>query len=371
MHPRHGNFVENQVRVVAREHSVAVATVQEDPKLPYGKQRVEIDIQETYTVAQVYYGRPPGTGSVANLLSRARAYRTAVSEARTYLRKPDVIHAHVIVDAGIVASIIGLLWRCPYVVSEHSTFYTEDRPLAPVRHLLAKWACSRAGYLLPVSNYLKERMQLHGLRGNYRSLSNVVDTDRFLPGESWRGDRPFRLLHVSNFRQDQKNLQGLLRAYAHAVALRPGAIYLTVAGDGEVDEVQRCIYHLDIQDTCRVTGPHSEGEIAAAMEGAHAFVLFSNFESQGVVLIEALSAGLPCVTTAVGGPAEIITDSVNGWVVPVGDEVALTQALLKLIDHYGLFDRQRIRQDAIARYGEAAIMSILDDTYRTAADVTR
>ena len=368
VHPTHGNFIQKHVRLVAREHEVVVVAVQEDPTLAYGEQQCDEYREDGYQVVVMYYGRPAGTGQPANLWARARAYWKGIRSARQLIGKPNLIHGHIVVDGGIVSGLLSQLWRTPYVIAEHSTFYRKTVPISSTRRILAISACRRAVFIMPVTRYLSGRLRAHGMEGNYREISNVVDTDRFRPGRGWSGAEPLRFLHVSNFRDSHKNISGLLRAFAQISRLRPQQLTLHLAGDGDVHGVRDQIRQLGLENVCSVSGPHSEEEVAVLMQRAHAFVLFSNYETQGVVLMEALAAGLPCISTAVGGAVEVIHTGVNGLLVPVADEGALSEAIGELIDTYQHFDRGRIRQDAVAAYGEATILRKIDTIYRDTID---
>jgi glycosyltransferase involved in cell wall biosynthesis len=80
------------------------------------------------------------------------------------------------------------------------------------------------------------------------------------------------------------------------------------------------------------------------------FVLASFSEGTSVALLEAMSAGLPAVVTAVGGNPEIVMDGLTGWVVPSGDTAALTHAFeqaflqIQLRDERGVAGRSRFEK---------------------------
>ncbi len=67
------------------------------------------------------------------------------------------------------------------------------------------------------------------------------------------------------------------------------------------------------------------------MQGSDVFVFPSLAEGFGLVLVEALAAGLPVVATRVGGAEELITPGVNGFLVPPADPEALAAAILNVL----------------------------------------
>lgn len=74
-------------------------------------------------------------------------------------------------------------------------------------------------------------------------------------------------------------------------------------------------------------GPVSQATLAAEMGGSDCLVLPSRNDSYGMVVAEALAAGLPSIVSTMVGAAELIRDGVEGWVVPVNDVGALTARL--------------------------------------------
>jgi glycosyltransferase involved in cell wall biosynthesis len=97
------------------------------------------------------------------------------------------------------------------------------------------------------------------------------------------------------------------------------------------------------------------------MWGANCFVLPSHAENFGVVLIEALSTGLPVISTRCGGPEDIIDDRV-GILLRPGDEDGLGEALANMRGRPAP-NPEPIREQAVARYGYASVGRQLRDFY--------
>jgi len=77
------------------------------------------------------------------------------------------------------------------------------------------------------------------------------------------------------------------------------------------------------------TGALSRSETRRQMWSANALVLPSEFETFGVVLIEALATGIPVIATRCGGPEEIVTPA-EGVLINRGDETELTRAMISI-----------------------------------------
>lgn len=93
-------------------------------------------------------------------------------------------------------------------------------------------------------------------------------------------------------------------------------------------------------------------------------MLASRFETFGVVYAEALACGLPIIATACGGP-EMIVQEKNGFLVPVEDVAALSEALKKMYAQYEAFDSEEIRADCLRRFSEKAVVSRLRTVYES------
>ena len=122
------------------------------------------------------------------------------------------------------------------------------------------------------------------------------------------------------------------------------------------------------QQAIELTGPHTEREVADLMRSHDVFVLFSHFETQGIVLLEAMATGMPVVATRVGGIPEIVEAGKSGFLIPARNENALVDAIIRAQANYQDFDSMAIRATVTNRFSEAAVLEAFDRVY---ADITR
>lgn len=131
----------------------------------------------------------------------------------------------------------------------------------------------------------------------------------------------------------QKDFDTLLRAFARVrsrVASR-----LLILGEGrERDRLETRARELGVADDVSLPGMH--GNPVAAMARAGVFVLSSAWEGFGNVVVEALAAGCPVVSTdCPSGPAEILEHGRYGRLVPVGDDAAMAEAIVLTLNDPG------------------------------------
>jgi len=141
----------------------------------------------------------------------------------------------------------------------------------------------------------------------------------------------------------QKNHAMLIDAFAKLSESAAAECTLHIYGDGPLrGDLEEQIRSLGLANRVFLEGWKSNvsGEIADAC----LFVLSSNYEGLSNALMEAVSMGLPCISTDCAGATELIDNGQSGLIVPVGDEAALRAAMEKLLTDPAL----------AARYGDAA-----------------
>src|SRR5207302_144452 len=129
---------------------------------------------------------------------------------------------------------------------------------------------------------------------------------------------------------------------------------LRIVGEGPIrDGLERLCAERGIAGQVDFLGLLPASGVREELLAADAFVLASEVETFGVVVIEALACGRPVVVTASGGPDHLIT-AANGVLVPTGDPSALRDALREMRRRAAAYDPVTIRSDALRLYGPDA-----------------
>ena len=320
---------------------------------------------------RVYFRKStmPFLGTAINafryLSASVLGYRTLMN----ILGRPHVNHVHVLTRAGIVPLWLKLTRGIPYLITEHwSRYLPENRGdfSGVFRRRLTKITVRHAWAVTAVSQKLAEAMRMHGLNNpRYLLVNNVADTDRFVLANSHQRDC-LNWLHVSCFDDRPKNLKGLVDGFAmaHAADKR---ITLHLVGDGiDFHSVRGYAESKDPAGTCfRFSGALEGADLVRAFQDADAFVMFSRYENQPVVIIEAFSCGLPVVATSVGAIPDMLSEG-RGTTVPSEDVQALSDAVLRYAGGHISFSREAIRHYAVENFSYGAVAARFRELYLAA-----
>lgn len=253
--------------------------------------------------------------------------------------RPDVMHLHS--GQAWYAFIAGLGLRIPYVMEMH--YAPGSRQVShAIDWIEQKAARHPSVFTIVHSSEVKKR--------TISFLSNPPDQLELIPlainfphyngfqqdASAWRERRSIptnaslvfcaaRLVPVKNFR--------LFLDAAKIVINESSDTIFMIAGSGpELADLQIHARHLAIQDCVHWLGPLHDKELVDAYHAADVFLSTSDYEGFGLTLVEAMAAGKPVVSTAVGGTVDIVVDGETGRLCPAGDAESLAAAVLELLN---------------------------------------
>jgi sugar transferase (PEP-CTERM/EpsH1 system associated) len=154
-------------------------------------------------------------------------------------------------------------------------------------------------------------------------------------------------------------------ALAEVVRRRKNARLILVGEGPEEKRIADCIRHHDLGSHVRLLGLRTD--ISRLLSAADIFLLTSISEGIPLTVIEAMAAGLPVVSTNVGGVAEIALDGCTAFLAPAGDYVTLAEHILRLAENatlrraMGQHGRQRARQMFSERQMHASYLQCYRD----------
>jgi len=240
---------------------------------------------------------------LAVLDTRAGGKLRYVTLARRTLAasKPDVVYAHFLVPAGLIAALAG---RAPLVVTAHGR---DVRNIGAYPGIAAatRLVVRRASAVICVSDYLRRELEtkLPGARGKTEVVSSGVDRERFSVEPA--PDGPPRFVCVGAL-AERKNVVRLADAFAQL-----GEGTLSFAGDGP----ERAA--LERRPNVELLGRVAHGEIPRLLAASHVLAQPSLVEPLGQALLEAMACGRSVVATRIGGPPEFVPPEAGVLVDPL------------------------------------------------------
>ncbi len=240
--------------------------------------------------------------------------------------KPDVIHTH------LHAAIYALPWfilhrKNARIHTVHSIATMEIEKL----HRIIQRIAYKFANVVPVaiSNTVQDGIiKEYSLNGaKVPVIYNGIDIKKFPPILSNKNNDNFTIINVASFSK-WKNQKLLIDAFHIALKERQD-LRLIFVGDGkERANVEAKAKDYKIDDKIEFAGITSN--VNEWLSKANVFILCSTFEGFPLSIIEAMSAGLPVISTDVGGVADVVKQNINGFLVPSDDALKLSQAILKL-----------------------------------------
>lgn len=274
--------------------------------------------------------------------------------------KIDIIHAHSCFPAGIAATRLGNKLKIPVVVTEHASDVLTKKIGDKQKEYLLQ-TIKRCNTFISVSNALRKSIEELGADGNnIQVIPNSVN-DSFTY-EECNSTRKFCFVSIGNL-VESKRFDLTIKAFARKFRENPN-VQLKIIGDGNLRKMlQEMTKQLGIEGKVTFTGRVSRKQVISILQESKAFVLPSDFETFGVVYIEAMACGLPVIGTKNGGAQEIITENC-GKLIERDDLNELSEAMENVYNNYNSYDRKKISEYCRTHFGEEQIYNKLLNVYK-------
>jgi L-malate glycosyltransferase len=249
--------------------------------------------------------------------------------------KLDLIHAHYAIphatSAFLAREIVGNGLKV--VTTLHGTDITLVG-LEPSFLPVMKFSIEQSDGVTAVSRFLREKTTTnYGINKAIEVIPNFVDTEKYKRMEceevcekfAPRGEKI--LVHTSNFRV-VKRVQDVIKIFNEVRKKMPSRLILV--GDGpERSACELLVRELNLQESVRFLG--KQLELVPILSAAHLFLMPSQSESFGLSALEAMSCGVPVVSSSVGGLPELQVHGETGYIAEIGDVERMARYAIDLL----------------------------------------
>ncbi|MEX0974948.1 MAG: glycosyltransferase family 4 protein [Bacillota bacterium] len=297
---------------------------------PDGRGAVWNDEGVTVVTAPAYSLHPP------DFVTWAAQFNVSVMEAvvgNLSAGDFDLIHAHDWIVA-YAARALKYSWGVPLVGTIHATEHGRQNGLHnPMQQHISEtewWLCYQACRVVTCSEYMKDEVgRVFGVPGDkVRVIPNGISPSWFdLPREI--APKPL-ILFVGRL-VPEKGPHILVEAMPMVLSEFPEA-HLVLAGDGPLEgDIRRRIYQGGLGKAVRLAGRQDDEGLRDLYRKAWVAAFPSSYEPFGIVALEAMATGVPCITGDAGGLKEIIQDGSTGLRVQPDNPQALADAVRALL----------------------------------------
>ena len=309
-------------------------------------------------------GRPiriPYNESIAPIAPTPRAFVAARNALKEF--RPDVVHAHEPFVPG-PAMFAALASRAPVVGTFHA-YADRSRLLsaaAPALRRIWKRLAVRVAVSRAAARFVTRPMG----GGAVRIVPNGADVDLFATARPADLPEGRRILFVNRL-DPRKGFRVMVEAFRMLASERPDVV-LVVAGDGP-DRGALAELPASARERIVMLGNVPHDDLPPYHAASEVFCAPSTGrESFGIVLVEAMAAGLPVVATDIPGYREVVRDGIEGVLVPPRDADSLADAIDGLLDDPDLAKRlAEAGRQRSQRYSWDTVAKEIEEIYREVA----
>jgi len=343
-----------------RGHELTVLTAHCDD-LP------EKEVQESLRLVRIKSGRRQAFR--ADMRAMLGYVWAGFWQGRRIIRRwrPDVIHVHFAVPAGVVAWVLSVTTGVPYVLTAHlgdvpggtpektGKWFRWIKPFTP-----PIWR--RAAKVVAVSDFTRS-LALKHYPIDIDVVPNGVDLQALDPGEIVVNDPP-QVVFAGRF-MPQKNPLQIVESLAEVVDLPWQCVMM---GDGPLrPAVEEVIVRHGLQDRFSLPGWVTPQEVIDCYRQSDIFFMPSLSEGLPVVGVQSMSMGLALVLGAAGGNVELITEGENGFLCDPHDREAFSAALRELLsDPQRLLAVRQANRKMAERFDLRAIVADYENIFTQA-----
>jgi glycosyltransferase involved in cell wall biosynthesis len=357
-----GIFFKEQAEGLAKYgNKVGVIAIQERSVIDMVKQRKIVLLSNKFVENDVitYSVQYPAIPKLHKLKQKLKIeiFKTQFKKYITENGLPEIVHLHSFM-VGEFAIWIKENYGIPYVVTEHFSGFARNtislKDLEKAKKIFEKSDCNIA-----VSKQFSLLLETKfNLRFEY--VPNIVNID-FFELKEFRQKDSFTFINIA-FLDKNKNQDMLIKSFTKAFSGELN-VKLSIAGDGpEYNSLKNLIKELNMEHQISLYGRATRDEVKTLLQKSDAFVLSSQYETFGVVVIEAMACGLPVVATKCGGPESIIISDKLGILSNI-NEADFVESLKIVYENKNKYDSKFIREYIVENFSEESICNKLMKVY--------
>ncbi len=264
--------------------------------------------------------------------------------------KPTLVHGHYVTSYGLWAAMCGL--KLPTVLTAWGSDILVTPRESRLMRAVVGWSLRHADLITADSmDMLAEIARYHPSAPCHQILWGA-DTDKFVPGDA---GEDFDVVSLRSW-EPNYNIDLILEAFSRFLMLRPHShARLHLLGGGSMQAaLEARVQELRLLQQVRFHGRVGDVEMVSAIQRSRVSVSVPTSDATSVSVLESMACGLPIIATDLPANRQWI-DERGGWIVPVRDVDAVTQALVTAYDHptqaaeMGQHNRERIERDASRR----------------------
>ncbi len=282
----------------------------------------------------------------------------------------DILHVHYAVPHSTSAFLAKqMLCKKAEHLKVVTTLHGTDSVLVgqmPSYKPVVEFSIDASDEVTAVSHDLKKStLEQFNIKKEIHVIHNPIDTDVYSPpanDDRWQNTTK-TIVHLSNFRP-VKRILDIIKVFDLIAASVP--VRLILAGEGpEQSSAELLVNQLGLQKKVEFAG--SLNNVTGLLRKADLLLSTSESESFGMTIAEAMSCGVPVVSTRVGGVPEVMQDGVTGFLQPIGDIQELARSAIRILTNPQLQRTmgQAARKHIINKFNLDLITQQYVDLYQT------
>jgi glycosyltransferase involved in cell wall biosynthesis len=264
--------------------------------------------------------------------------------------RSNLIHVHWAIPTGLIGVWAGRLLRRPVVVTIHGSDFRMATERSSFLTKIFLYVCQRAKQIICVSELQEKEIEKMGIKGK-KILTFPMGIDKsFLEAGRNRGGKMVNQSHVVLSNRNLLplyNVSLLIRSIPTILKEEPHTKFI-IAGDGQEREaLLKEAENLNVSSFIEFLGRVPHEKVADLLATADIYVSTSLYDGTSVSLLEAMGSGAFPVVTAIPANRELITNGVNGFLVPIDKEKYLANRIIDAIRNQALREKSRIKNLSI------------------------